>query len=364
MRNHRIACGLILLLCGAVNALAARAQIRDVSVSPPFFNPSAGQKARITFRAPVAGTARVTILDRDRFTIRALNVVTHGGLATVEWDGRDETSTIVPDEAWNIRIESGGEVYDPSRDFMPVAEDPQPRTYSRIDGVLSYTLSRPSRVHIEAGQAKLEGNKRRGDGPILKTIVNREPRVGGSIVERWNGFDESGTIRVSDLPDFVVSILATSLPDNAIITRGNRRIEFLTYAARRRPAEALAAVRRNSTTHHHMGLNALEDRSPSLELKRSWAGDGALRLDVRVSGANSSHFLQQPGNVTVYVDDERVLLREKPASPLVLSIPKTKLKAGPRRIVVNWDSDYGPGAVNSFLLDVPTRVTARAGVTR
>lgn len=270
----------------------------------------------------------------------------------------------VPDEAWNIRIELGGEVYDPSSNFVPIAEDPQPRTFSRVDGVLSYRLARPSRVHIEAGQAPMSGGKRSGQGPILRTIVNREPRVAGSVIERWNGFDESGTIRVSDLPDFVIGALATSLPDNSIITRGNRRMAFLDYARARRPASALEATRRTAPTHHHMDLNAFEDRSPALAVKKEWTKDGALQLEVRVSGINSAHFLQQPGNVTVYVDADRVLLRESPASPLVLSIPKAKLTSGARRIVVNWDSDYGPGAASAFVLDVPPRASARTGVAR
>jgi hypothetical protein len=365
MRNHRIACGLLLFLFSALNVVAARSQIRDVSVSPPFFNPTLGQTVRIAFVAGIAGIARVTILDRDRFAIRTLAPVhVRQGFVEIEWDGRDDRSSVVPDEAWNVRIELGGEIYDPSLDFVPVAEDPQPRAYSRIDGVLSYRLTRPSRVHIEAGQAKRDGNGHRSEGPILKTIVNREPRVAGSVVERWNGFDESGTIRVSDLTDFVIGMVATSLPDNSILTRGNRQLAFLEYAKARRPASALKAVKRTAATHHHMGLNAFEDRSPALDVKRTWAKDGALQLELKISGTNSAHFVQQPGTVTVYVDSDRVVLRETPSSPLVVSIPRNKLGAGARRIVVNWDSEYGPAAVNSFLVDIPSKSAARTGVAR
>jgi hypothetical protein len=371
MRRTRVSlvlCYVYLLAVAAIARGASPPKIRDVSIAPAFFNPTAGQSVRINFHAAVAGTAKVTILDRDRFPVRALApVAVKPGAISIAWDGRDDQSTIVPDEAWNVRIELAGEVYDPSLDFHPVMEDPQPRTYSRYDGVLSYKLARPARVHIEAGQATPNAKTKRSEGPILKTIVNREPRVAGAIVERWNGFDESGTIRVCDLPRFVVSVLATSLPDNSIITRGSRGESFLEYARRHRPASALEAKKRQATTHHHAGLNAFEDRSPSLRLKSTRAANGALRVEVNVEGPTAAHFLKQPGKMSLYVDETRVVSRENPASGIVLTVPADALKRGERRIAVNWGSDFGPAAVNSFLIDIPaaaTRAAAAAGGKR
>lgn len=331
-------------------------RIRNVAVSPAFFNPTVGQVATITFEAAVAGVAKVAILDRDRFAIRALPpVAVQRGPVAMAWDGRDDAGAVVPDEAWNVRIELGGETYDPSRDFEPVAADPQPRTYSRVGGVLSYKLERPSRVHIEGGQATQNPRTGRAEGPILKTIVNREPRAAGAVVEMWNGFDESGTIRVSDLPRFVISVLATSLPDNALITVGNRRESFLDYAKRHRPAKTLVPKRRRKPTHHHIGLDAFEDRSPSLRASHRHTNDGALRLQLEIEGASAPYFLRQPMNMSVYVDERRVLTPKPRASPLVLTIPAESLPPGERRIAVNWGSEYGPAAVSSFLVDVPSR---------
>jgi hypothetical protein len=347
-------------------AAFAGANIRDVSVSPAFFNPAVGQTAGITFRAAVPGTARVTILDRDRFAVRVLPPVeVTPGLHTVRWDGRDARGTIVPDEAWNLRVELAGEVYDPSRDFVPIEEDPQPRSYSPRDGVLAYRLSRPARVHIEAGQAVVDPKTGLRTGPILKTIVNREPRVGGAVVELWNGFDESGTIRVSALPNFVVSVLATSLPPNSVITRGNRAQSFLEYARLHRPASSLAPRDIPAAAHHHAGLNAFEDRSPSLRVARSWTRDGALRVEVNVEGPSAAHFLRQPAMIDVYVNERRVIRRDRPASPSVIVIPAGQLGRGEKRIAVNWGSHHGPSAQASFVVDVqPATSSSRAEVSR
>ncbi|HET8797047.1 MAG TPA: hypothetical protein VFO89_05155 [Thermoanaerobaculia bacterium] len=341
----------------AVSALAAPppgppARIRDVRVSPAFFNPSAGQKATIAFHAAVAGTARVTILDCDRYPVRKLpEIAVRPGPVQVKWDGRDDRGTVVPDEAWNLRIELGGEVYDPSHHHEPVMEDPQPRTYSRVDGVLSYRLARPARLHIQAGQARPNSKSGRNEGPILRTIVNREPRAAGAVIEKWNGFDESGTIRVSELPHFVVSVLAASLPENAILTRGNRREAFLDYARRTRPPAALVATRRAAATHQHAGLSAFEDRSPDLRVAHSWTRSGSLRLEIEVEGETRAHFVRQPGTLHVYVDEQRVLAVDAPASPSVLTIPADRLRGGEHRIAVNWGSAYGPVAVGTFRID-------------
>jgi hypothetical protein len=359
------ALSVLCLFAGSLLEAALPPAIRDVSVDPLFFNATAGQFTTITFNASVSGVAKVTILDRDRYPVRTLaprNVTP--GLVSFSWDGHDDAGIVVPDEAWNVRVELAGAAYDPSLNFHPLEEDPQPRSYSRPDGILSYKLVRPARVHIEAGQATLNPKTGRNEGPILKTIVNREPRVAGAVVEKWNGFDESGTIRVSDLQHFVVSVLATSLPDNSIITRGNRGQSFLDYARQHRPAAALVARKREAPVTHHAGLNAFEDRSPSLAVRPSAKWDaqaqvyrapGPVKLQIKIEGPSAAHFNAQPGRLSIYVDEACVLTQEHPTSPLALSIPADRLAPGEHRIAVNWGSDYGPSAASSFLLNVPSR---------
>ncbi|MBV9492984.1 MAG: hypothetical protein JOZ54_01975, partial [Acidobacteria bacterium] len=274
----------ITLLSSLALAVAAEgAHIRDVQVSPPFFNPTAGRSAQIHARVD-AGTVTLTILDRDRVAIRKLppQTVASGDVAFA-WDGRDDRGEVVPDEAYNVRVEwrdkAASDVYDPSLDFHPTEEEPQTRSYSRLGGVLSYRLSRPSRVHIEAGQATPNRKTGKSEGPILRTIVNREPRVGGAVVEKWNGFDESGSIRIADLPHFAISILATSLPDNSIIACGNKRETFVAYASRRpAPSPVIAIV--GAMHGHHAGLSALDDGGPALHIEQAHRHGGGMDVVV------------------------------------------------------------------------------------
>jgi len=132
-------------------------------------------------------------------------------------------------------------------------------SYSPMSGILRYTLPVASRVHVQAGSAILNATTGRSEGPVMKTIVDRAPRAAGAVVEQWNGFDESGTIHVPDLRNFVVGIAATPLPENTIITVGNRKITFLEWAENRTGNSLV--TRPSVDPVHHGGLLALNGLS-------------------------------------------------------------------------------------------------------
>ena len=77
---------------------------------------------------------------------------------------------------------------------------------------------------MQAGTVQTDSKRGKATGPVLKTIVNREPRPTGPVIETWLGLDESGSFYVPDLRGFSVSVAATSLPENALISVGNQKI--------------------------------------------------------------------------------------------------------------------------------------------
>lgn len=334
--------------------------LRAVSTSPAFFNPSLGQRGTIHLEVTRPGRISVSILDRDRFVVRRLGEISvKTGETVLAWDGKDDAGAVAPDEAYSMKIEwqgpGPGEAYDPSAHFTPALEEPASKAYSRRDGVLSYTLSRPSRVHIQAGQAKRNATTGEVEGPILRTIVDRAPRVAGEVIEKWNGMDESGAVSVPDLPDFAVSILAASLPDNSLITIGNRQQSFRAYARSHRPPEAVQARAHAPATAvpHHNGLNALEDWSPRVLLTPAstptgeshvWVVDRPLRVKAEIA-EDPAHFLSQPTALIAFVDEQPILRQERPPHPLELTIDPAHLSPGEHRVVVNWASELGPVAV-------------------
>ncbi len=184
--------------CLLAASLCAAAEISDVSLSRPFFNPSLGQKIGLSFTLDRTGFLTLLILDRDGFLVRKLVAAkpVEKGPLSFDWDGQDDAGEVVPDEAYSLKIDlsSGGQTgsYFPGNSL---AEDLQVQTnyYDRRGAIFSYKLPRAARVHIQAGIARIDPKTKVADGPVLKTLVNREPRPAGAVVENWNGFDEGGT---------------------------------------------------------------------------------------------------------------------------------------------------------------------------
>jgi hypothetical protein len=341
--------------------------LSDVSVSPSFFNPTLGQKQSIRAHAARSGTLVVEILDRDRVAIRTLEPLQiAAGEVTAIWDGKDQGGRVVPDEAYNLRLTftegTKSEVYSPSEYFHPVPQDAKVHFYSREDGVLSYTLAKPSRVHAQAGQASTDPRTKERREVVLKTLVDDSPRVAGSVIEKWNGMDEGGTILVPELPDFVVAILAMPLPPNAMITIGNAKETFFDYARRHRPADALRPRDlRAATGSHHAGLSALEDHTPPLEVrpsatwdtrKREWETSLPLHVMVTVGGGGAPYFLGQPTALSVTVDEKEVLNLKQPGSPATFSLGPRELSPGVHQVAFNWASRLGPTAVNAMRVQI------------
>jgi hypothetical protein len=242
--------------------------------------------------------------------------------------------------------------------------------YDRQSGVISYELKRPGRVHMQAGSSRRDPKTGQALGPVLKTIVNREPRIGGRIIENWSGLDESGTIRVFDLPDFVIAVAVTALPEGSVITVGNKATTYLQTVQKREGKSLLTfSIPKHA---HHQGLTALEDKAPELRLaprEASWLSterlwrvrSGALRLMASLEGPSAPFFARQPGRVVVFLDQKHIReIAVKPSdrSAIEISIPLSGLSRGTHHATVNWVSEYGPVAVNSVRFAVATEPVA------
>lgn len=368
----------ILIMACAWGANAGEGSlISGLSISPPFFNPSVGQKEAIVFKLAERSEVTVSILDRDLIPIRILPALKGAsGPVRIEWDGRDDHGRVVPDEAYSLRIEVGSgkrhETYEPGRGFVPTLSDPK-RSYSMVSGVLRYELDVPSRVHIQAGEAVLVGDDGKRDGPVLKTIVDRAPRAGGSVIEMWDGFDESRTIHIPSLKNFAISILGASLPPNSIITIGNRAESFRDYILAipgRKP------VRQAHSAHghaQHMGLSALEDYSPELSLAVSGERDlegrnrvtqKPLKVTVGLNPKDAALFLRPESELLLFLDEKPLIKRSSTAPSVTFSIAPASIPPGEHRLTANWISSSGPVAVRATKLIVESPATAAARMSR
>ncbi len=255
MRARAMVFTAVVVLCiqGRADELSP---LGPVAVLEPFFNPSIGQKETIRIEVKRPGLVSVCILDRDGYLVRRLITEEPVQAETLwyTWDGRDEGRQVVPDEAYSLKIDLIGQGYAAS--YLPASKTSPPvkvevKGYDRRMGVLSYKLSVPARVHAQAGVSRLDEKTKVRDGPVLRTIANREPRPGGPVVENWDGFDETEAYYLPDLPNFAVAVAATALPENAILSIGNDSHRFVESVSDRSGRSLLPAPA--ATSHNHQG---------------------------------------------------------------------------------------------------------------
>lgn len=355
MRSHIFTAYLSLALA----ASASGAILQRPSVSAQFFNPTIGQSAVLSFELSEAATITARVLDRDGVPVRTLagSRAFPAGPQRLSWDGRDDAGAVVPNEAWSFRLDvvAGGksETYFPADRTFPMTQI-KDATYDRAGGMLRYTLPSASRVHLQAGVATADPVTQAMNGPVLRTVVNREPRSAGAVIEPWNGLDESGTIRVPDLPNFVVAVAVTPLPESSVITVGSRGKPFVETVAARK-GQSLFTARRQDAHAHHAGLTSLQDVTPRLDLKAVPHGDG-LTLQCDVTGPAAGAFAGQGGELMLFVDGR--LVRKEPAAKaesFTLSLESHELPPGPRIVAVNWVTPNGPTAANAARVLIESR---------
>ena len=361
---------IVLLILTSVSPAIAAGGLRGPHTSKSFFNPSLGQSVSFAVTLPWPGKLSAAVLDRDGYIIRSLlrPQESPAGETTLMWNGRDDQGAVVPDEAYSFKIDlvSGTRhwTYFPAGHAPTMPQSVAIRSFDPRTGVLSYELPAPSRVHIQAGSAVLAGDGK-PDGPVLKTVVDEQPRIGGSVIEQWNGLDESGTIYVPDQPHFVMSLVTAPLPDNSIITVGNRARTFLEYVAHRHGTSLVAS---HAAHAHHAGLQAVDDVAPPLQLTvangvwsgtdKAWRGTEAVRLVAELEGPIAARFAKHSAEVEVFVDGKRVLTRKAELPRIAIVLPPVTAP-GPHIVAFNWIGRNGPVAVNSLRLLIPPHVTAR-----
>jgi hypothetical protein len=349
----------------------------QVRVDRAAFNPSAGDSVALVVTTRAAGELTVVVLDRDGFPVTTLAAArkTPAGTARFTWNGRDANGAIIPDEAYSFKVDwnGGGEraSYFPANQTVAMRSVPA-SYFDRQGGTLVYELNVPSRVHIQAGWAVAKGGQT--TGPVMKTIVDREPRVAGRVAEHWNGFDESGSIYVPDLPDFVTAIAVTPLPENSVIAFGNRQKTFVASLAARKGRSELTVVAKMHA--HHASLSAADDHSPELRLEpidarwspaeRLWIATGeTLHVRVTPSGPTAAAFVRQPAKLYQFINRSPARTAAPFSESTVVEVPARLLVEPVNRISFNWRSDYGPVAANTLRVRRETKApAAQAGATR
>ena len=255
---------------------------------------------------------------------------------------------IVPDEAYTLRIEASvngtRSVYDANASSGGDRVNPWDLSYSATDGLIAYALPKACRVLVRSG---IE------NGPVLKNVLNWEPRTPGLCSEVWNGWDEQRTRRFSEEPMAQYVVQAYGLADNSIIAFGNKATDYRSWylehgsKLNRRP-EAARPPELERITSPHWSLPKHLDKDLRLQLSFPQAAgtvepgkpfavaEGGLLVRVDAPDAPTREFLMnQRFEFVAFVDDVRLAEEEMSMLPYNWHIDTSGLDDGEHWFTVN-----------------------------
>lgn len=195
--------------------------ITDVSHSPSPFNPSASQSTTISYCLSMAADVTIELFDTDDTLIRTLidEAARAAGENSEDWDGEDQSSTIVADGAYRyvITAEADGDtvVYDPGCPAMPEIDDFTIDDFLFLGSTdISYTLPTDCLVRIRIG-TEYEW----ASSALVRTLVNWAYRPSGlNDTDSWDGKDDSGNQMYPQ--EYLGAIWALPIATNAVVVTG------------------------------------------------------------------------------------------------------------------------------------------------
>ena len=348
-------CAAFLPFFGLVAAASAQYVIQNAALSKESFNPSRGDNVTLTYDLSKTSKITVKVFDPDGGLVRGLvtGAERKPGKNEEAWDGRDDDGKPIPNEAYLFTIETdGGDVYDPTTFSGGFVDDITSARFDREAGTVVYKLPEASRVLIRLGVK---------NGPMLKTLVDWEPRIAGSITEYWDGRDEDKVMLLHDHKDFTALITHVSLPDATVIAYGNNDETYRDYKLGRgkgwpqkpeRPRKPDPEVRLRPENL----VPPAWARAPRVQLsfpKLESVGNGAPEVkdvvDVRVDTEASDRdlLLKEQFEIIFYVDNVFFAEAERGYLPFNWRWELNQLAGGDHILTVNISSFRGRVGVAS-----------------
>jgi len=194
-------------------------RILNVSADKIVLNPAAGETVSIRFKLTKASSVSLNIYDSRDYLIRHLTREKRfvAGDCQVIWDGRDDSGRIVPNEAYvyTLSATTGNATVTSDLTDAIAGEIVRPKQvkFDAATGLVSYVLLKPARVRIRLGI--------KDGGPLLRTLVDWQPRPAGLQREPWDGFDTGQLMNFKNNPKVEAAVEAFALSSNTIIVKGS-----------------------------------------------------------------------------------------------------------------------------------------------
>ncbi|MGH1461895.1 MAG: FlgD immunoglobulin-like domain containing protein [Neptuniibacter sp.] len=315
------------------------------------FSPSKGELFSIPLKITEAeniDNLMVQIRTQDNDVISTIQVDTVSGEdLSIRWDGKDSNGNTVPDEAYFpvfVITNKSGETVSLNPSEGTGGEEVYHFEKTLNPGSINYDLPVASRVLIRSGIK---------NGPMLRTILDWEPRVKGFHAERWDGMDADGVMQVEQTPNVGYLIMGYRLPDHAIITYGNKDQTYRAYReANNWPIKQVVAgaatlERNDKILRQEFFYPVLQQKSPRTLIKLLDAetkkpihqvkGFQEVIAEVKLHPLDELYLDQERYEVSFFIDNQFISEEERGFVPITWrwSPARHGLEAGKHILTVN-----------------------------
>ncbi len=319
--------------------------LSDVTVSRTSFNPTLGEEIAVACNLSKSANITVNVYDPDNGLIKrvANKKRTDSGKQIFIWDGKDTDGHIVPDEAYFFTItaedESGiKEIYDPTAFSGGMEHDVTGADINPQSHTINYKMPKMGRVMIRIG---IQG------GPLMNQLIDWKPRVKGLITEYWNGKDKDNLADIFSHPSFKMIIVYFTLPENSVITFGNKSVTYRGYKKSAASIRPVKAKRNRPGTHLslHYVLPRTTDYSPTLKMDFSNVQEkdsqgipvlrGKTMVRIELNEADKAIFQNHQYEICFFLDYEFYVEDEAGYTPFNWVWDTSNVKEGEHLLTVN-----------------------------
>ena len=293
-------------------------------------------------------------------TLKLADIVKDKTKYELKWDGRDQQNQLIPNEAYipilivtdtdnrvvrtDSRNYSGGEeIYDFDKSITP--------------GTIEFNLPMASRILIRSGII---------NGPMLRTIIDWQPRTAGFHAERWSGRDLDDVIGIEQNPQVGYLIIGYELPDHSIITYGNKEETYRGYRERKKLPQPLVEHKNRSLERGDQLIRPefytpiLQQKSPriSVTVQGKTAQQSVVELQgmdeiltkVKLHPLDEMYLDQERYEISFFVDNEFIAEEEQGFVPFTWrwSPGRYGIKPGKHILTVNVSGYNGQMGVRNL----------------
>ncbi|WP_041603587.1 FlgD immunoglobulin-like domain containing protein [Thioflavicoccus mobilis] len=321
--------------------------IGGLTLAKTSFNPSRGEALDLTLDLKQAADVTVRVFDADWREVSTLveKKAMPAGESALGWSGKNAQGEVVPDEAYFFTVEAEAgdleEIYDPTAFSGGEEADLTEASLDPSVGAIRYRLPEMARVNIRIG---ISG------GPLMRTVVDWEPRVAGAVTDYWDGKDLDGLIDLWEHPDRKMIITYFTLPASSVITYGNDNaldLDRVFEADARTKPERNPQRAESTKISRHYRIPRAQDRAPTIKMgfpNQVGEEDGAVVLNGRsivhvdLDEASKPHFQSAKFEIVFYVDGRFYAEEETGYAPYNWVWDTSQMDEGSYLLTVNVSS--------------------------